>query len=58
MKAEEFELKFDRGEDITGDLDLTKVRRPGHVQRRVNVDFPARMIGESGDRGQAAAASD
>jgi hypothetical protein len=30
-------------------LDLTKVRRPGQEQRRVNVDFPIWMI-ESLDR--------
>lgn len=44
MKAEEFDEKFDRDEDITSALDLTKTRRPGEEQRRVNVDFPAWMI--------------
>lgn len=44
MKAEEFDSKFDRGEDITSALDLGQVRRPGHEQRRVNVDFPVWMI--------------
>lgn len=44
MKAEEFDNKFDRGDDITGELDLTKTRRPGEEQRRVNVDFPSWMI--------------
>lgn len=44
MKAEEFDAKFDRGEDITVALDLPKARRPGTEQRRVNVDFPEWMI--------------
>jgi len=49
MRAEEFDQKFDDGEDMTGDLDLAAARRPGLEQRRVNVDFPAWMI-ESLDR--------
>jgi hypothetical protein len=49
MKAREFDRKFDEGADITGDLDLSKARRPGQEQRRVNVDFPTWMI-ESLDR--------
>jgi hypothetical protein len=44
MKAEEFDKAFDAGEDITEYLDLSKARRPGHEQRRVNVDFPIWMI--------------
>jgi hypothetical protein len=49
MKAEEFDQRFDRGEDVTAELDLTNARRPGVEQRRVNVDFPVWMI-ESLDR--------
>lgn len=49
MKAEEFDQRFDRGEDVTAELDLSKARRPGEAQRRVNVDFPVWMI-ESLDR--------
>jgi hypothetical protein len=49
MKAEEFDHKFDDGEDVTGDLDLAAVRRPALEQRRVNVDFPSWMV-ESLDR--------
>ena len=44
MKAEEFDAKFDNGEDITEFLDLSKASRPGHEQKRVNVDFPIWMI--------------
>jgi hypothetical protein len=49
MKAGELDKRFDDGEDITGELDLTKLRRPNREQRRVNVDFPVWMI-ESLDR--------
>lgn len=49
MKAEEFDERFDRGEDVTSLLDLSQARRPGYEQRRVNVDFPTWMI-ESLDR--------
>ena len=44
MKAEEFDRKFDAGEDVTGVLDLTRAARPRQRQRRVNVDFPDWMI--------------
>lgn len=49
MKAKNFDRKFERGEDITPHLDLSKARRPGLEQKRVNVDFPEWMI-ESLDR--------
>jgi hypothetical protein len=44
MKAKEFDATFDKGEDITRYVDLSKATRPGHEQRRVNVDFPNWMI--------------
>jgi len=44
IKASDFDKKFDRGEDVTQYLDHSKARRPGHEQRRVNVDFPVWMI--------------
>lgn len=44
MKAKTFDSKFDEGEDVTGDLDLSTARRPRQEQRRVNVDFPTWMI--------------
>jgi hypothetical protein len=44
MRAEDFDAKFDADDDVTGDLDLAGLRRPGLEQRRVNVDFPAWMI--------------
>ena len=44
MKADELEKKFDKGEDISKHLDVSKARRPGQEQKRVNVDFPTWMI--------------
>jgi hypothetical protein len=44
MKAEEFDRRFDEGEDITANLDRAKTRRPAQEMRRVNVDFPAWMV--------------
>jgi hypothetical protein len=44
MKAEDFDKKFDQGESVIDDLDLSRARRPEQEQRRVNVDFPIWMI--------------
>jgi hypothetical protein len=44
MKAEDFDKKFDQGESVIDDLDLSRARRPEQEQRRVNVDFPVWMI--------------
>ena len=44
MKAKELDKKFDEGEDISKFLDLSKARRSGQEQKRVNVDFPIWMI--------------
>ena len=44
MKASDFDRKFDAGEDVTVDLDLSRARRPALKQRRVNVDFPSWMV--------------
>ncbi len=44
MKAKKFDTDFNSGKDITGSLDLSKIRRPNQEQRRVNVDFPTWMI--------------
>ncbi len=44
MKAEEFDKRFDEGEDVSEHLDLSKSRRPAQEQKRVNVDFPLWMI--------------
>ena len=44
MKAKEFDKKFDEGQDISKYLTVSKARRPGQEQKRVNVDFPLWMI--------------
>ncbi|MCY4373950.1 MAG: hypothetical protein OXC31_09245 [Spirochaetaceae bacterium] len=44
MKAEEFDRRFDAGEDITQYLEMSGARRPGQSVKRVNVDFPVWMI--------------
>lgn len=44
MKARELDKRFDRGEDISKYLDMSKARRPEQEHKRVNVDFPQWMI--------------
>jgi hypothetical protein len=44
MTAQEFEKRFDEGEDITPYIDKATIRRPGLEVRRVNVDFPEWII--------------
>ncbi len=44
ITAEEFDRRFDRGEDISEYLDWSRARRPKLEQRRVNVDLPTWMI--------------
>lgn len=44
MKARDFDRKFDRGESVLSQLDLSKATRPDQEQRRVNVDFPTWMV--------------
>ena len=44
MKAKHLEKMLDEGKGVTPHLDLSRVRRPGHGQRRVNVDFPSWII--------------
>jgi hypothetical protein len=44
MKAKEFDKQFDKGKDISKNLDLSKSKRLGREQMRVNVEFPLWMI--------------
>jgi hypothetical protein len=44
ITAEEFDRRFDEGEDITPFIDKSSLRRPGLKARRVNVDFPEWII--------------
>ena len=45
MKATEFDNKFDAGEDVSGAMDWSQSRRPNDQLKRVNVDFPAWVVG-------------
>lgn len=41
---EEFDRRFDDGEDIDDYVDWSSARRPGLEPKRVNVDFPMWMV--------------
>lgn len=44
MKAEEFDRRFDDGEDVIEFLDLSKASRPGLGKKSVSIDLPNWMI--------------
>ena len=44
ITAEEFDAKFDAGEDIEQYLDFSTFRRPGLKPKRVNLDMPEAMV--------------
>ena len=44
ITTDEFDRKFDEGEDISEHIDWSSARRPGLELRRVNVDFPAWVV--------------
>jgi hypothetical protein len=44
MKAQEFDEKFESGEDLTNDLDFSKARRVNQESKRVNIDFPTWVV--------------
>ncbi|CAN7412945.1 type II toxin-antitoxin system BrnA family antitoxin [Neorhizobium tomejilense] len=44
VTAEEFDKKFDDGEDISEYVDWSKVTRPGLEPKRVNIDFPTWVV--------------
>jgi len=44
MKAKDLDKKFDRGEDLSGQFDLSRARRFNQEVKRVNVDFPSWMV--------------
>jgi hypothetical protein len=44
MKAKDLDKKFDSGGNVIEFLDISKARKPGLEQKRVNVDFPVWMI--------------
>jgi CopG antitoxin of type II toxin-antitoxin system len=49
MKANEFDQKFDDGEDITQYLDLSQAKRSRSAQTTVKIDLPIWIV-ESIDR--------
>ena len=44
ISADEFDRRFEAGEDMTDYLDWTTARRPGLETRRVNLDMPQHMV--------------
>jgi len=44
ITAEEFDRRFDDGEDMADYIDWSTARRPGLEPKRVNVDFPQWMV--------------
>jgi len=46
ISAEEFESRFERGEDVSQFLDLEHAQRPGRDVQRVNVDIPKPFLRE------------
>ena len=44
LTAEEFDARFDAGEDMTPHMDWERARRPGRDVQRVNVDFPVDLL--------------
>ena len=44
ISAEEFDRRFDDGEDMTDYLDWSTFRRPGLESKRVNLDMPQHMV--------------
>jgi len=43
-KASDFDKKFDDGESVFADLDLSKARRPAEEQKRINMEVPVWML--------------
>ena len=44
ITAEEFDRRFDDGEDMSEYVDWANARRPALEPKRVNVDFPTWMV--------------
>jgi hypothetical protein len=44
ISAEEFDRRFDDGEDMSEYLDWSSFSRPGLEMKRVNLDMPQHMI--------------
>jgi hypothetical protein len=52
MEAEELDQKFDRGEDISQYLDLSKTRRVARERKKANVDYQAREFRQMNKKGK------
>jgi hypothetical protein len=46
ISREEFDRRFDAGEDMSDYLDWTRARRPGFEPKRVNLDMPQHMVSQ------------
>lgn len=44
MKAEDFDRKFDDGENIIEYLDLTKIKRSNSEEKTIAFEFPSWMV--------------
>jgi CopG antitoxin of type II toxin-antitoxin system len=44
ISAEEFDRRFDDGEDMSDYVDWSTFRRPGLESKRVNLDMPQHMV--------------
>ena len=44
LSAEEFDRRFEAGEDVSAHVDWAAARRPNKQTQRVNVDFPVWMV--------------
>ena len=44
MKAEEFDAKFDAGEDLTEFMDFSTARRPNREKQKIELNLPIWMI--------------
>ena len=44
ITAEEFDQRFDDGEDMSEYIDWSSARRPNLELKRINVDFPAWVV--------------
>lgn len=46
ISGEEFDRRFDAGEDMADYIDWSRAARPGASAKRVNVDFPPAMLNQ------------
>lgn len=46
MKAEEFDAKFDSGQDIAEFLDFSTARRPNREKKTIELTLPAGLINQ------------